>query len=383
MRNGAMTSLRRLGRSTARVARTHYPAFLFGRAASDAQIPVFTYHEIGADALLDDLAFLERNGYRTIGLEEFHERSSEKAGAQAVHSAHEKLVLLTFDDARRNFWEVAFPVLRDRGARAALFVPTFWMRRTDAEPSNGFMSWEQLAECSASGLVDVEAHSHRHALVCTSERLVGFASPESLAHHDLFDWPMRHEAGVDVCGRPAAGTPIYESEPLLSAKTRLLEARSAAEACRRLVAAAGGAAPFFARANAEAELRSEHDRALQRDGGVQRMTDRELREQIEDELEQTVKCFERELNLKPRFFAYPWMLGSKHTLERLRDLGITAAFGVALDFRRVRAAREPLQVYGRYKNDWLQFLPGHGRKRLRNVLPRKLSSFLKSQHLAH
>src|SRR5690606_10297242 len=127
--------------------------------------------------------------------------------------------------------------------------------RADAAENPGFMTWRELADCAASGVVDVELHSHRHALVASSSTLVGFASPGMLARHDLFDWPMRREQGLDVPGRPPPGTPVYESQPLLSATTRVYEPAEAAEACRELIEAAGGAAAFFGRPGAEAALR--------------------------------------------------------------------------------------------------------------------------------
>jgi hypothetical protein len=77
------------------------------------------------------------------------------------------------------------------------------------------------------------------------------------------------------------------------------------------------------------------------------------------------------------------MLGTRRSLEMLAELGMEAAFGIAIDYRRARTTRQPLPTYGRYKSDWLQFLPGKGRRRLRDVLPRKAATFVASQHLAH
>lgn len=376
-------NLRRLRRSVARVARTRYPAFLFGGRLAPNEVPVFTYHDVEADALRRDLEFLDRNGYRTIGLEEFSERTARRAARS------DKAVLLTFDDARRSFHDDAFPVLREHGAKGALFVPTYWIAGAAAAPGQGgapsesraFMSWPELARCERSGLVDVESHAHRHALVATSERLVGFACPRTLARHDLFDWPLRHERGADSSGRPAPGTPVYESQPLLSAVARVLEPQSAPDACRELVKAGGPA--FFERRDAERALRHVHAAAVARDGGAERLTAFETSRQVEAEIVSSVAAFERELGRRPRFFAYPWMLGSPRSLEVLAELGFVAAFGVAMDFRRARTQPAPLSVHCRYKNDWLRFLPGHGRLRLQHVLPRKVASFFTSQHLAH
>lgn len=372
------TDWRRLRRSVARLGRTRYPSFLFGGGVAQGEIPVFTYHDVEATELDADLRFLERNRYRALSLDEYLERMRDP------RPSSERCVLLTFDDARRSFWDVALPVLESRGAHAALFVPTYWIgdggERVGSDPP-GFMSWEQLEKCERHPLVDVEAHAHRHTLVFTSERLAGFATPKSLASHDLFDWPMRRAGGRDVCGRPPLGTPIYESLPLLSATERVIEPALAAVTCRSLVEAEGGEA-FFARPGAVTELRAVHAAVVSR-VPVERITAREFRREIEAELDAAVSCFERRLGRKPRCFAYPWMLGGADSLALLADLGYEAAFGVALDFKRIRAEAVPLPVYARYKCDWLRFLPGTGRRRLLDVVPRKVAAFFATQHFAH
>lgn len=363
--------LRRFGRSVARLARTRYPAFVFGGEVPRGEIPVFTYHDVRADVLRADLEFLAANGYRTVRAAEFHSRMLEDGAGR------ERLVLLAFDDARRNFWEVAYPLLAAHRAHAVLFVPSYWV----GDSARMFMTWDELRECRRAGLVDVESHAHRHALVYTSPRLAGFASPAALARHDLFDWPMRRERDGDRCGYPPLGTPIYESAPLLSAERRLLEPAAAVQACRELVATQG-AERFFGRPGWQERLLSAHDSVP---GGprLERISETATRALAATELAQAAECFERELGSRPRFFAYPWMLGSADSQGLLRDLGLVASFGVALDFRRARRERSPLPAYGRYKSDWLRFLPGQGRRRLRDVVPQKCMRFVSSQHLAH
>lgn len=372
------TDFRRLKRSLARVGRTRYPSFLFG-GGLEGEIPVFTYHDVETDELDADLEFLERNGYRALSLDEYLERM------RGSRPGTERCVLLTFDDARRSFWEIALPVLESRAAHATLFVPTYWIAddaggRLGSDPP-GFMSWQQIERCEHHPLVDVEVHAHRHALVFTSVRLAGFATPASLARHDLFDWPMRRSRRGDVCGRPPLGTPIYESLPLLSATERIIEPAVAAVACRSLVEADGGEA-FFARSGAVAELRAVHAAAAGR-VPVERIGAHEFRREIEAELDAAFDCFRRRLGRRPRCFAYPWMLGGADSLAMLADLGYEAAFGVAMDFGRIRTGGAPLPVYARYKCDWLRFLPGTGRRRLLDVVPRKVAAFFTTQHFAH
>lgn len=375
----SVAAIHRFRRTAGRLARMRLPPFLFGRDVPVGEIPVFIYHEVTPEELDGDLAFLASNGYRTLSLDEYRDRM------RAARADREKCVLLTFDDARRNFWEVAFPILVRWWARAALFVPTYWVgeRYVSAAASTppGFMSWRQLADCAASGLVDVEAHAHRHTLVFTSPRLAGFATPAALANYDLFDWPMRREDGGDRYGRPPLGTPIYESTPLLSATRRYLEPALPALACRTYVEAEGGAR-FFDKRGALAELGETFATAAGRDRGELAPPDG-LRKELESEVALTVETFRRELGRKPRYFAYPWMLGGAESLALLKDFGFEAAFGVSLDFRRIRREPSPLPLYARYKCDWLRFLPGNGRRSFGAVVSQKIANLLRTQHFAH
>src|SRR5690606_28006900 len=211
-----MIQLARTARTLARIARTRYPAFIAGAPLARNEIPVFTYHDVEAEDLTQDLEFLHVNGYRTLSLDEYlHARSTRRSPGRAV--------LLTFDDARKSFWSAAAPTLRAFEAHATLFAPTHWMDSAKSAGDDLFMSWEQVSACAQSGLVDVQSHAHRHAVVFTSPQLVDLASPWSLARYDVYDWPMRRCGEDDVLGRPPLGSPIYRAAPLLSATRRYLE----------------------------------------------------------------------------------------------------------------------------------------------------------------
>jgi peptidoglycan/xylan/chitin deacetylase (PgdA/CDA1 family) len=342
---------------------------------------VFTYHDVDAHSLTTDLSFLRENGYRTVGIEEF---------IQCAHDGKaERRVLLTFDDARRNFWEVAFPLLRTFEARATLFVPTYWIGRSvhntgqaQERAQSFFMTWDQLRRCLLSGSVDIQSHAHRHALVYTSRQLVGFACPQSLAKYDIYDWPMRQEGDSEQLGYPPLGTPIYHAVPLLSAAYREIEEEAVVRACQESVDMEGGAR-FFDRPDWMDRLCAVHDQVARHRPPSRRMSDAEFQDLVTSEFQHARQCFERELGVKPRYLAYPWMLGSRLSLDLAKESGITAVFGVSLDFRRARRLTGPVPAFGRLKGDWLRFLPGRGRMQLRDILPGKLESFLRSQHLAH
>jgi peptidoglycan/xylan/chitin deacetylase (PgdA/CDA1 family) len=371
-----MSPAGRMVRSVGRAFRTHYPGFVFGLPLGRDETPVFTYHDVERAEFARDLEFLQRNGYRTLSLDEFLGVSSGKIRPG-------RSVLLTFDDARKSFWQVALPLLRERGARAVLFAPTYWMS-DPASRSAGtdlFMTWAQLRSCVDSGLVEVQSHAHRHALVFIDETLADFANPAALLHYDIYDWPMRGTNVSERLGPPPIGTPIYRATPLLSAERRYLENGELASACQQLVESAGGP-DFFAQPGWRRRLREFHrERASRLRGSF--MPQAEFRRLVQSEFERNQEEFASHLGYTPKYLAYPWMLGSRTSLELAREWGIQVAFGVALDYRAERDRSLPVRVYGRLKCDWVRLLPGTGRANVLTLVGRKVSGFAQMQNLAH
>jgi peptidoglycan/xylan/chitin deacetylase (PgdA/CDA1 family) len=370
----AFAAARRAVRGTNNVLRTRYPLFLLGLPVARGEIPVFIYHDVEPETFAGDLEFLRANGYRTISLDEFLSAAARKG------TRGDKRVLLTFDDARRSFYEVVLPTLRTFDARATLFVPSYWMRPPAITGSARFMSWEQVRLCAASGYVDVQSHAHRHALVPTSNQLVGFASPRLIARHDVYDWPMRHTATGERLGPPPLGTPIYRAAPLLSAGCRFLESPELTTACIQRVSELGSEA-FFNLSDWAARLHGLYDsrsRVLQGEP----MTQAGFVRLLNSELELAREEFRAELGYAPAALAYPWMLGSRNSLDLARHYGFQNVFGVALDYRRARREALPLPVFGRLRSDWLPLLPGRGRASFLSIAARKLVR-PRGQPLAH
>jgi peptidoglycan/xylan/chitin deacetylase (PgdA/CDA1 family) len=371
----AFAAAGRAVRGAKNVLRTRYPLFLLGLPVARGEIPTFIYHDVEATSFASDLEFLRANGYRTIGLDEFLAAASRKSRGR------EKRVLVTFDDARRSFYEVALPVLRTFDARATLFVPSYWVTAPAVTGSSLFMSWEQVRSCAVSGHVDVQSHAHRHALVATSDQLVGFASPALLARCDIYDWPIRHTSAGERLGPPPPGAPIYRASPLLSAQRRFLESPGLTTECIQLVSESGGESFFNLSDWAGRLYRFYNSRSRVLRGGL--MTPPEFARLMSSELELARDEFQAHLGYAPTSLAYPWMLGSMQSMDLAKKHGFRQAFGVALDYRRARHGRLPLPVFGRLRSDWLTLLPGRGRSSFLSIAARKLSRFSGSQPLAH
>ena len=67
-----------------------------------------------------------------------------------------KSVLLTFDDGYDDFYTNVFPLLKEFGVKAVLFLPT------GLTNNPGYLTWNQVTEMHASGLVFVANHTWSH-----------------------------------------------------------------------------------------------------------------------------------------------------------------------------------------------------------------------------
>ena len=136
---------------------------------------VLMYHKVSphrADALTvtreqlgQQLAWLRERAFQFIAL------SDVARSLGAGQPLPDNSVLVTFDDAYRDTYELAWPLLREHRVPAAVFVPTAYIGGmsswdADAEP---LMNEHQLAELSRGG-IELGLHSHRHRDFSTAAR---------------------------------------------------------------------------------------------------------------------------------------------------------------------------------------------------------------------
>lgn len=131
-------------------------------------VPILCYHRLGSGSskmivspanFEAQMAWLVRNGYRVVKLSDL---SGFLAGRQPLP---QRAVVITFDDGYESFYRQAFPVLKKYGLPATVFVYTDFLGGGDA------LTWPQMQEMLASGLVDVQSHSKSHRNLI--ERLPG------------------------------------------------------------------------------------------------------------------------------------------------------------------------------------------------------------------
>ena len=136
--------------------------------------PVLYYHSIADNrvsvsprAFRAQLAYLKQRGYRCTGIGEWLDRPQ---------GAHEKPVVLTFDDGFACMHENVLPILNEFGFRATFFIvpgyvgTTLWgdpvTGRWSREPSPGrvacpVMCWEQVLGLHRAGM-EIGSHTLSH-----------------------------------------------------------------------------------------------------------------------------------------------------------------------------------------------------------------------------
>jgi len=124
-------------------------------------VPILTYHNLAeqakgrlvlaASSFREQMRYLKSNGYRVVSLADFIEFT------HLNRQLPQRTVVLTFDDGYHSFKDYAYPVLKELGFTATLFVYTDWVGA-----GRGALSWSDLRELSAEGF-DIQAHTKTHA----------------------------------------------------------------------------------------------------------------------------------------------------------------------------------------------------------------------------
>jgi hypothetical protein len=140
------------------------PQFVVARRPQEALdgVPVFNSHIVEAEVFEADLKFLKANGYHTIGAHDFADYLS------GVRELPPRSVMLTFDDGPKNFYDVAFPLLKQYGLRAVHFIaPGLHAEEVEGATEARPMSWQEIREIHDSGLVDFQSHTFESRYVPT------------------------------------------------------------------------------------------------------------------------------------------------------------------------------------------------------------------------
>ena len=127
-------------------------------------VPILSYHRfdrsghrlaVRPEMFRKHLEYLRDNDFRVVPLSHVGEF------LRGERALPRRAVVITVDDGFRSTYQVAYPLLLEFGFPATVFVYTDFANR-------GGMSFAQLREMEASGLIDIQSHSKSHASLTAS-----------------------------------------------------------------------------------------------------------------------------------------------------------------------------------------------------------------------
>lgn len=101
----------------------------------------------------EHLDALIRAGFETITEEDLYQFKTNPN-----YKLPKKPLLITFDDGYKSNYEIAYPILKEKGLRATIYVITSY--RGKKPGYNEHFSWEEAKEMYDSGVINIESHTH-------------------------------------------------------------------------------------------------------------------------------------------------------------------------------------------------------------------------------
>ena len=172
-------------------------------AATSVKVPVLMYHRIETNANASDtwqislnefkqeMKYLKDNGYTTLTNDQFYNIITKKASMPA------KPVLLTFDGATIDFYNNAYPLLKQYGFNATEYVVTDQIGTSWGSPSDiiRIMNENQL-KTVGNNKIELENHSttHGHIANLSTEELTKRVSGATTKLESLTNKPVKYFA---------------------------------------------------------------------------------------------------------------------------------------------------------------------------------------------
>lgn len=340
-----------------------YPSFLLGGPVGDL-LPVFHFHEVTRSDLEAKLSFLVENGYRTVTSAEitaYVRRQTALAG---------RFVALCFDDAWTSLWTVAAPLLKRYGMTAIAYaIPARIVDAADCRPTLGddlpdtpegspFVTWPELRQLSASGVIDVQCHTDSHSMVFASNHVRGFVTPDYVRTPLLNRPQLLPRPALRFLTAGELGAPLHSARSRMSDACRAMVPLEVHQRCVELVARAGGPT-FFSRA----DWRSVLDRLATVGSRAAFESESAQRREIEEELDRGRATLNERLAIRSvNHICLPWGVSGHRTADALVRLGYQSAF--ANRWRGTHAVRPGDNPYWlkRLSNRHIFALPGRGRR---------------------
>lgn len=321
-----------------------YPPFVTGGPLPRGDVPVFVFHSIEPADFGRKAEYIASNGYVSLSAADYMDVLTGRVEAPP------RAVVLTFDDGRESVLTEGLPILQRHGLKGIVFLvpgrtPETSAFAEDAGRSDGSLSWRDVRTLVASGLFDIESHSLTHARIHVSGRVVDTLRPAMQMGYDAMDVPLLRCGGRDLLAPEGAiGTPILESRPRLSEAVRFIEDEGA-----RPGAAIGSTL------SGRPETDNERSAAIRR------------------ELADSKRIIEEHTGRRVRHLCYPWHVSGPTAEAMAVEAGYETAFCGKISGVPITRSGGDVRHIARIGEDYVELLPGKGRRSLTSILRRKWS----------
>ena len=184
-------------------------------------IPAVLYHQINdysnvnGKLFEEHIKYLVENGYKGITVSEYINNEFDKK---------DKNIMITFDDGYYDNYAIAFPILKKYNIKSTIFLNSFYIKNEERDNMNNviknsgeankvamdnynktcnattwqYMTWVEAVEMHKSGIVDFQAHSHKHTPIFVNKNLLGIIKNTTGDSSDLYLYGRETKEGDPV-----------------------------------------------------------------------------------------------------------------------------------------------------------------------------------------
>ena len=123
--------------------------------------PIIMYHRIDDKSKVSSLSVCPENFHRQIEFLKIHNynvvKLEELPDLMKKRKLPRRTIAITFDDGYENNYTCAYPVLKEFGIPATIFIVPALVG------TEGYLTWDQIVEMSESGVISIGSHTMTHA----------------------------------------------------------------------------------------------------------------------------------------------------------------------------------------------------------------------------